>query len=344
MKRETVMLAHNYSITDKVEGWYCSRKLDGMRCFWDGGISRGMDCKDVPYANTSKHGRYRETPLATGLWSRYLQPIQAPGWWLDKLPPFCLDGELWGYGISFQEIMRVVKKLVPECGSWEQIGYHVFDIPSIANFLQEGRVKNPGIEIGISREAMEWAMSRVGGDRPLVYTFNHVVEWLEEGGKDLIGNDVVRIVDQSVVRNSDDVLLELEMATREGFEGIMLRNPNSYWKTERSHDLLKVKKMKDAEGVVLGYTSGIGKLAGLMGALICSWNGRSFEISGFTDQEREMVWMKNGSSAREHVSMMGGKILSAEVINRKFPIGSIIRFRYQDLSLDGTPRFARYFR
>ena len=34
-----------------VAGWFISEKLDGTRCFWDGGMSRGVRTEDVPWAS-----------------------------------------------------------------------------------------------------------------------------------------------------------------------------------------------------------------------------------------------------------------------------------------------------
>jgi ATP-dependent DNA ligase len=39
-KREFLMLAHKHE-GQNILGWLYSEKLDGMRCFWDGGITRG---------------------------------------------------------------------------------------------------------------------------------------------------------------------------------------------------------------------------------------------------------------------------------------------------------------
>src|SRR5690348_4396294 len=113
MKREFLMLAHKYQPKIDICGWYCSEKLDGIRAFWDGGISRGLPCREVPYANVTKHNRYLNEQIATGLWTRYGQAIQAPAWFLDKLPPVMMDGECWsGYG-KFERTMSITRDLVP---------------------------------------------------------------------------------------------------------------------------------------------------------------------------------------------------------------------------------------
>ncbi|MGO9107157.1 MAG: hypothetical protein ACLQDH_13660, partial [Dissulfurispiraceae bacterium] len=99
-KREFLQLADHYDpFKSNVAGWYISEKLDGTRCFWDGGLSRGLPPESVPWASVTdpKTGERKAKikPIATGLWSRYGNPIMAPDWWLNRLPACPLDGELW---------------------------------------------------------------------------------------------------------------------------------------------------------------------------------------------------------------------------------------------------------
>ncbi len=52
MRRELLQLAHNYKPDKhKIAGWYISEKLDGTRCFWDGGLSRDVPTDQVPWAS-----------------------------------------------------------------------------------------------------------------------------------------------------------------------------------------------------------------------------------------------------------------------------------------------------
>src|SRR5205809_6855024 len=95
---EFLMLAHKYvpeRDSERIKGWYCSQKLDGVRAMWDGGVSRGLLASEVPWANVEKDYRYIEENRATGLWSRLGKVIHAPDWFLDQLPLYPMDGELW---------------------------------------------------------------------------------------------------------------------------------------------------------------------------------------------------------------------------------------------------------
>jgi DNA ligase-1 len=101
-----------------------------------------------------------------------------------------------------------------------------------------------------------------------------------------------------------------------GGEGLMARKPGSLYEVGRSFTLLKVKTFRDAEARVIGHTHGAGKHKGRVGALIVELpDGTRFNVgTGLSDEER-----KNPP-----------------------PVGSLITFRYQELSDGGVPRFPSY--
>lgn len=133
----------------------------------------------------------------------------------------------------------------------------------------------------------------------------------------------------------------------------MLRRQRSRWQPIRSSDLLKVKKLQDMEGVVTGFTWGrrteLGsRHLGRMGALVLKLeNGRRLELSGFTDEERE-VEEKGTREMLDFVCVEAeaneGKDASSFYQPRHFPVGSVVTFKYRELSDDGVPKEARYWR
>ena len=96
----------------------------------------------------------------------------------------------------------------------------------------------------------------------------------------------------------------------------MLRQPESRYEVGRSLTLLKVKSFQDAEARVLEHLKGAGRHKGRLGALLVELaNGTHFSVgTGFSDAEREAPP----------------------------PVGSVITFRYQELSDGGVPRFPSY--
>lgn len=331
INRELLMLAHNFNpIKHGIGGWYVSEKLDGMRAYWDGGITRGIECKHVPFANTAKDARLLIDPIATGLWSRYAKPIHAPDWFLDQLPEIPLDGELYLGPGEFQEVMSVVKQHNPD-DRWHNVQYAVFDSPPDMHMFMPGKINNPNCKLILPdlREKYQ----RIGANAlPFYKMLSKLDKWVDGPN--------VYVLQQTKIDNRTPQALKfletyLNIVTDGGGEGLILRKPESVWFPKRSNELLKIKKLLDSEATVVGYTWGKGKLEGLMGAAIVKWNnGKTFELSGFTNLEREMV----NNKGQEPGAIVQG------TWNTKFPIGSTITFRYTEVSKDGIPLKARYYR
>ena len=124
--------------------------------------------------------------------------------------------------------------------------------------------------------------------------------------------------EQERCKNPEHLLEQLRVVEEGGGEGLMLRQPNSKYETGRSSTLLKVKRFHDREARVLEHLPGTGKHKGRMGALSVELNdGTKFAIgTGFSDRERD----------------------------NPPPVGSIVTFRYQELTDGGVPRFPSYVR
>jgi DNA ligase-1 len=101
-----------------------------------------------------------------------------------------------------------------------------------------------------------------------------------------------------------------------GGEGLMLRRAGSRYEGGRSSTLLKVKSFRDAEARVVKHQEGAGRHKGRLGALLVELgDGTTFAVgTGFSDAERE----------------------------DPPPVGSVITFRYQELSEAGVPRFPSF--
>jgi len=110
----------------------------------------------------------------------------------------------------------------------------------------------------------------------------------------------------------------LKQVLIKGGEGLMLRQPGSKYEHCRSSTLLKVKFFHDEEAKVTGHLPGSGRCANMMGKLTCVLpNGVTFKVgTGFTDAQR-----KNPPK-----------------------VGSVITFKYQELSVHGNPRFPAFVR
>lgn len=366
-KREFLQLAHVFNPEKhRIGAWFMSEKLDGMRAFWDGGITRGLFADEVPWANVEKDGRLVNRPISTGLWSRYGKVIHAPKEWLDTMPPLFLDGELhipiglYGKGVSsFQKLMTVAKKLdATLADGWGNIDFRVLDMPPIHAVFANGEINNTNFKKKFAG-VESWARSRHAMiSEPSTWHFHAVQEWLEKFLPQSSCSVILHKQEQLPYQNERAqarMMDELGRVVAAGGEGLILRNPTTFWVPQRSHSVLKVKPSLDAEAKVVGYVWGretdLGsKLLGLMGALVVEYNGKEFELSGFTDQEREMNWAFKYDAHDEYFSVQEcgalyqGKRSDDRFENPKFPIGSTVTFKYRELTNDGIPKEARYWR
>ena len=183
------------------------------------------------------------------------------------------------------------------------------------------------------------------------YEFERVYDYLQ---REIVENDNLKIVEQKRLSHStmeahkqiDDYLDEI---VGRGGEGIMLRKHSSIWTASRTHDLLKYKAIHDDEAIVKSYIWGRetdkgSKLLGLMGALVTNYKGKRLELSGFSDDERKMYYIGKSDEDLNERFRNPGKEVSESWTNHSFPRGSIITFKYRELSDGGVPKEARYWR
>jgi len=138
---------------------------------------------------------------------------------------------------------------------------------------------------------------------------------------------------------------ELEKIVDNGGEGVVIRRHDSVWTPTRSHSVLKYKPFLDAEGTIVGYTSGRktdkgSKLLGKIGALILDYRGKRLELSGLTDQEREF----EDKLAYDWAVANPGIDTPYWVEGKYLRKGQTVTFRYRELSNDRVPKEARYLR
>jgi DNA ligase 1 len=123
-------------------------------------------------------------------------------------------------------------------------------------------------------------------------------------------------VKQTLCAGNDDLLKQLAAIEALGGEGLMLREPESAYETCRSTTLLKVKTFHDAEATVIGHTKGRGRHKGRCGALkVRAADGTEFKVgTGMSDSDRDNPPV----------------------------VGSLITYRYQELTKAGVPRFPSF--
>ena len=361
MRREFLMLAKTYNPDkDRIGGRYVSEKLDGSRVFWDGGLSRDAPLTNVPWANITnpKTGDPKPNlPLtATGLWSRYGNPIMAPDWWLNQLPSCPLDGELWAGRGNFQTLRSIVAQNTPD-ERWHDVQFAVFGSPPITEVFGDGLIKNANFVHSIQEaRASSFVMARM--ERGIGENFqclNGKVPFSEELTflNSMIPSDgsSVLYLHQQCRLPSNDIEAEatlnvfLNRVLDAGGEGVMLRDPQSVWTPKRVGTLLKWKPFNDDAGIVVGFTAGRktdkgSKNLGKIGALILKYGSLRLELSGMTDEERLFKTDEMEVYAANHP----GEDMPATFQGRHFATGDTVEFRYRELSDAGVPKEARLLR
>jgi len=373
MRRELLQLAHTYKPEKHdIAGWFISEKLDGTRCFWDGGLSRDVETNHVPWASTTdpKNGRRKAKikPVATGLWSRYGNPIMAPDWFLDLLPPIPLDGELCAGRGNFQLCRSICAGDTPD-PRFDQIRYMVYGSPPLDRLFMDGEIKNPNFHRVIRYEEIrQWIDSRriefhyIEGwdadfDHELFLLEEHIgipfVEDPENPGENLAFDEdpdpPVQILSQTLLPVGEQHAREcVEVFLKDvldcGGEGVVIRDPDVHWTPRRTTSLLKYKPFNDSETVIIGFVAGKegkqGNVLGKIGALRVRWGEVEFEIgSGMTMAERALT-----EDAHDYAAAHPGEVLPDRCDGKHLKRGQTVTFKYRDLSDDGVPKEARFWR
>ena len=217
-----LLLAHSWDNETDLTDWWVSEKLDGVRAYWDG---------------------HR-------IFSRQGNLFYAPDWFIEKLPPIPLDGELWLARKSFQRTVSIVRRQ-DKSELWRELSYVVFDAPAIQAPFEQRQTELAQL------------------------LYNHPPS--------------VRLLEQQRCRSVEHLREELQRVEALGGEGLMLRQPGSLYEAGRSGTLLKVKSFHDAEATVIDHLPGTGKHKGRLGALAVALpDGTQFSIgTGFSDAQRE---------------------------------------------------------
>jgi ATP-dependent DNA ligase len=127
----------------------------------------------------------------------------------------------------------------------------------------------------------------------------------------------LKLVPTETVETQDELTNVFGAYIGHGFEGMMVRNAQARYKNSRSHDLLKVKIMQDAEFELVRIEEGRGKMAGKAIFTCVTEDGKEFrcKLVGALDSLKQYVdepekWL-----------------------------GKPVTVKYQNLSADGIPRF-----
>ncbi|PFG56093.1 DNA ligase-1 [Vibrio sp. ES.051] len=218
-----VSLAQTYQDGIDVSEYWYSEKLDGIRAYWTG------------HHFVTRNGNR----------------IYAPKWFIESLPDYPLDGELWAGRGNFHLVQQTVLDKTPVESAWRTIDFMIFDMPYSA-----------------------------GDYRKRYYNIKDLVFELDEPH--------IKYVEHRTIKNETHLFNQLDKISISDGEGVMLRKVSSRYQAGRGSDLLKLKRYADDEALVIGHKPGTGRLLGMVGALLVRLSdGTEFYIgSGLTDEVR----------------------------------------------------------
>ncbi|MDQ3260465.1 MAG: DNA ligase [Pseudomonadota bacterium] len=219
-----LLLAHVASRDIDPAPYLISEKYDGVRAYWNG--------KTLRFRSGNR--------------------VNAPTWFIDRLPPPALDGELWLGRGRFEELSGVVRQQRPDDIDWRQVKYMIFELPNAPGSFAQ----------------------RYNALRDLVRQSN----WPQ-----LQAVEQVRVGDRAGLQR------KLDQVMRDGGEGLMLHRADALYVTGRSEVLLKLKPVLDSEAKVISHEPGKGKFEGMLGSLeVETPEGKRFRIgAGFSDAVRK---------------------------------------------------------
>lgn len=131
-------------------------------------------------------------------------------------------------------------------------------------------------------------------------------------------NSPVKLVETHICPDAATLASHYDYFRKQNYEGAMVRRLDVPYQHKRTDALLKMKDFLDAEARIIGIEEGRGKLRGHVGAFVCEMpSGVQFNVklSGSTEKLKE---------AFENPTEW---------------IGQTLRYRYQNLTADGKPRF-----
>jgi DNA ligase-1 len=206
--------------------------------------------------------------------SRTGRVFNAPDWFLEEMRKVAPKTELDGELFTGRGMFPFTNATVNKsAGNWQNVTFMVFDAP------------------------------RTHGNFKTRY----------ESLLKLPKSNICRQVKHEKIENMDHFQQALKQVLGQGGEGLILRDPASYYTGGRSWSMIKVKPEQRQSATVVGHVLGRGKHEGTLGSLMCQLdNGIQFKVgTGLRAQDRQVPPA----------------------------LGSRIQFKYQELTKNGVPRF-----
>jgi len=200
---------------------------------------------------------------------------------LSHLPKgYMYDGELMAPSGKFNDMQTLAFKDERN----KEAVFHIFDVLPIEEF-KAGKSKHT------LRQRKEFLEDKGVTGAIFQSAINTLAKY------DLV---CIELVEYQVITYEGQETLDKIMAIyhqhlSEGLEGTMVKDADSYYQCKRSHSILKIKPSESIDVIVVDMYEGKqdSKYEGMLGGLICDWNGVRVKVGGgFSDKQRS-DWWKN---------------------------------------------------
>ncbi len=235
-----------------------------------------------------------------------------PEWFKMAMPPNVnLDGELW-VGRDCFEKMGIVRRKDPDCKEWIPVKFIVYDLPDLELPFEE-RIKS--LEKIVKNNKVRWNILREKLPEP----FNTL-------------ECPLIFAKQTKIKSEEHLNQLYNNVLQKNGEGLILKNPKSFYEDKRSNNMLKFKPDFDEEAIIVDYKLGNGKYTGLLGGFVCKplINMGSYQI---IDTKEPHEFTTSGMDDEVRINY-----------KETHPIGTIITYTHNGKTKIGKPRFARYMR
>lgn len=247
--------------------------------------------------------------------------MKYPDYYKEIMPTdIALDGEIWLERGVFDDhgFLRNQKSFDPK--KWKNAKFMVFDMPS-----SKEKFKN---RYKLIKTAIQGVREKF--------------EKLQKSDKDVFPEKCpVRRLRHRKIKSTKQAKEYFEEVVKGGGEGLVLRDPNAFYEGKRCKHSLKMKPKPEVEGIIIGYQEGTNKNVGKLGAFVMhplkssdSLDNKRIDFSvkfeigtGLTDIVRGSCTFKKGVGS-----------------SKEYPIGTIVTYRYQNLTKTGKPRFPSFIR
>lgn len=203
--------------------WLASRKIDGTRCLLY------YDPKEDKIHSASRGGEHYDAATTHLREDPELLEV------FRNMPHLILDGELYKHGKSLQQISGAARmeKNAYDC-DW--LEYYVYDLIDTEDMDKPAKDRIRLLQS--IQESYGWG-------------FDPNREWKT-------GELQIQIVPQAFISGWDAMQQLHNQYVSEGFEGLVIRNPDRPYKPNgRTNDMIKIKMYKDDEFEITGLSEGL---------------------------------------------------------------------------------------